>query len=313
VAHLAVVSAQDRRVIGFIHFRSRLLGPVGRRRAGVLTIAIGAILALVTGTLGALAIGTLPLGTLPLGTLAIGTLAVGTLAIEVLPLVAAASGAIVAKTVFPETVVALSLVRAVLAIAAAAVVAVPIEAVLTSPFLARALIAIAAIVGRPLVAALGLALNSFSVGLGGLRLTAFILEIYVIAGDELVAADDVGQRALRLHGPHHPEIVLGVLQVVFGRDPIAGRVGVAGQLLIFLIDVLSGPADLDPVGPVGIERAVGVVLRLAATTAPATTAAVTVAVTLALYTFEISHVFLTCCANRRGQVVLGPSLCARLW
>lgn len=281
MAHFAIVSAQDRRVLGLNHFRASLLGPVGRAR--VLMVAIGTILALETGTLGAL----------PLGALAVGA----PLALEVLPLVPAASGAIVAKTVFPETVVALSLVRAVLAIATATIVAIPVEAVLTSPFLARALITIAAIFGGPLVDALGLALNRLGVGLGGLRLTAFILEIYVIAGDKLVAADDVGQGPLRLHGPHHPKIVLGVLQVVFGRHPVARRVGVTGQLLIFLIDVLSGPADLYAVGPIGIERAVGVVLRLAATAAAP---AVTVAVTLTLYAFEISHVFLTRCANCRG-------------
>src|SRR6266536_1310618 len=40
-----------------------------------------------------------------------------------------------------------------------------------------------------------------------------------------------------------PEIMLGVLIVVFGRDRIAGRLGVAGKLDVFFGDVGSGSAD----------------------------------------------------------------------
>ena len=85
---------------------------------------------------------------------------------------------------------------------------------------------------------------SFAVGCG-----AFVLEVDVIARDELIAPDDLGQRPLGLHGAHQPKIVLGVLQMVFGQHPVAGGVGVAGELLVFLIDVLGRAADLDPSGP----------------------------------------------------------------
>jgi len=50
-----------------------------------------------------------------------------------------------------------------------------------------------------------------------------------------------------------PEIVLGVLVVVLGRDRIAGGAGVAGELDVFLGNMRSGTADLD-IGAVGFEH-----------------------------------------------------------
>src|SRR6266852_3604908 len=47
-----------------------------------------------------------------------------------------------------------------------------------------------------------------------------------------------------------PEIVLRVLVVVLGRDRIAGRLGIAGELDVFFGDVRSRSADFH-VGPVG--------------------------------------------------------------
>ena len=104
-------------------------------------------------------------------------------------------------------------------------------------------------------------------------------------------------RAQRLHGAHDAEIVLGVLQIVLGQHPVAGRLRVAGELLVLFVDVLGGAAHLDAVGAVGIERPVGVVLRLAAS-APAAAA---VAVALTLHALEISHSFPTCCGVRSAR------------
>ncbi|HEY5204146.1 MAG TPA: hypothetical protein VIJ63_06060 [Roseiarcus sp.] len=99
--------------------------------------------------------------------------------------------------------------------------------------------------------------------------------------------------------------MLGVLQVIFSQDTVAGGMGVTSQLLVFLIDVLSGAADLHPFRSVGIEGPVGVVLRLAAATPATTAAAIAVTVALTLYTFEISHSVPTCCGDRRRGVHSG--------
>jgi len=62
--------------------------------------------------------------------------------------------------------------------------------------------------------------------------------------------------------------VLGVLQVVLGQNPIAGGMGVTRELLIFLVDVLGGAANLDVVGPLESKARFGVVLRPAALPPP---------------------------------------------
>ena len=49
---------------------------------------------------------------------------------------------------------------------------------------------------------------------------------------------------LLLRRGNHAQIVLGMLEMVFRRDRIAGALGVAGELQIFLGDVVSGSADL---------------------------------------------------------------------
>ena len=81
--------------------------------------------------------------------------------------------------------------------------------------------------------------------------------------------------------------MFGVLQIVLGENPIAAGGRIAGQLLIFLVDALGGAADLDALGAIGVEGAVGVVLLLAAViTAAAGTA---IASALALHALEITH------------------------
>ncbi len=95
-----------------------------------------------------------------------------------------------------------------------------------------------------------------------------------------------------------------MLQVVLAQHPIAGSRRVPRQLLVLLEDVLGVAADLDVVGPVGLERAVDVVLRLAAAATTAATAVTTpVAATLPLHTLEISHQSLDRFAAASGQSV----------
>jgi hypothetical protein len=79
--------------------------------------------------------------------------------------------------------------------------------------------------------------------------------------------------------------MFGVLQMVFGQDAVAGGMSVTGQLLIFFVDGLGGASHLYTLGPIGIEGAVGVVLRFSAIAA-----AISAAPTLTLHTLEISHV-----------------------
>jgi hypothetical protein len=167
------------------------------------------------------------------------------------------AGPVIAGTVIAGTVIALAVVTL---------------AIVTRAFLPGAIIALAIFV-------LGLG-DGFR--LGGFDLFRFGLEVDVKAAGRL-AANEIGHRPGRLHGPKHPEIVLSVLQMILGQNPIAALGGVASQLLIFLEDALGRATNLDPLGAVGIEGAVGVVLlRFVA-------AAAAIAAALTLHTLEISH------------------------
>jgi len=163
-----------------------------------------------------------------------------------------------------------------------------VAALVTGPF-------IPAIIARSLVPAparfaLGVAFARSLFNRLALRLPAFVLEVDVEAGGELVAAKDLRRRPLRLDGAQQPEIMLGVLQVVLAQHPVAGGGGVARQLLVLLEDRLGVAAHLYAFGPVGIEGPVCVLLRLAAS-APAAPAALT------LHALEISHYALTVCSS----------------
>ena len=70
-----------------------------------------------------------------------------------------------------------------------------------------------------------------------------------------------------LQRTQHAEIVVGVLEVVLRHHPVSGREGVASQLLVLLEHVLGVAANLDVVRSVGVEGAIGVLLRLAAAAA----------------------------------------------
>lgn len=127
----------------------------------------------------------------------------------------------------------------------------------------------------------------------GLGLGAFVLEIDVEAGGEVVAAKNLAGRPGRLHGPKQAEIVFGVLQVVLTEHPVTGRRGVAGELLVLFEDVLGVAADLRALGTVGVERPVGVLGLGLAAAAAATASAAAIATALTLHTLEISHYLIT--------------------
>jgi hypothetical protein len=114
--------------------------------------------------------------------------------------------------------------------------------------------------------------------------------------------------ALLLHmslvGHDQAVIVLGMLEVILGHDAVAGRVRVAGELEVLLVNVVGVAADLH-VGAVRVDRAVNVedlvlvllaalVARAAATTTAAATAVVfptaPAAAALVVVAGSLSHV-----------------------
>jgi hypothetical protein len=213
--------------------------------------------------------------------------------------------AIIPGTVIPWAIITGAVITVTPAVAAALLtlltllaLALTVEAVagtivaltiFTGPVIARSIIALAIL--EPVAAAFTLLSVALARGLGrglrlgGVGLLGLGLEVDLV-GRIGVLADDVADRSIRLDGAQDPEIVLGVLQIVLGQDPVAGRRRVAGQLLVFFIDALGRATNLDAVGTVRIEGPVGVMLlRLAATAA----AAAIVAAALALHALEISH------------------------
>ena len=79
---------------------------------------------------------------------------------------------------------------------------------------------------------------------------------------------------LRLDRGHDAEVVLGVLKVALGHNPIALRVRIARELEVLLVDMRRGAADFD-LGAIGIVCAVRVQIPAVAA---ATTAAIAAAV-----------------------------------
>src|SRR5690606_5786134 len=191
---------------------------------------------------------------------------------------------------------ALAAIAVVAVLAGAAVAALPAVAAAV----AGAIVALAAglafvAVARPvavLAAVLGLLLlllGRLGGGEGRGLGAGFVLEIDIEALAEGLAGGDVLHRALRLQGAQHAEIMLAVLQVVLGQHPVAGGKGVAGQLLVPLIDRLGVAADLDALGPGRIPRAVGIGAVLVAAAA-----GLAVASALPLHALEISHRTVPC-------------------
>lgn len=229
------------------------------------------------------------------------------------------TGTVVASAVFPGPIVARTIIAGAIEVAVAAFVApavallailvvevaraVVTRAIITRPVFAGPIVAgPVALPGRAL-SALGLGLRillGFGGGLvGGLRLGlgAFVLEVDVEAGGELVAAEEFRRGSVRLHGAQQAEVVFGVLQIVLGQNPVAAGRGVACELLVLFKAELGATAHLDPFGAIGIEGSVGVLLL---GLAPAATAAAAVTTALALHSLEISHYSIT------AWIVPGP-------
>ena len=246
----------------------------------------------------------IPVTTLALALARILALALALTVVAIAAIVAAAlvpaafKAALVLAAVLATLVLAIALtaIGAVLAVFALAIVRTPVAAlaVFAAVTIAVAITIFLAAILTALVLALALAGFAALLGrrFGGLRFhrlaAALVLEVDVDARGEGVTADDLGRGALGLHGAQHPEIVLGVLQVILGQHPVARRRRIAGELLVLLEDVLGVAADLDAVGSVGIEGPVGVVLRLTATDA-ATAAAAAITAALPFHALEISH------------------------
>jgi hypothetical protein len=248
-------------------------------------------------------------GAIVTGAILAGTIITVAVAIAVPPAVAAAipvalvAGPVIARPVVTGTLVTRALVTG--AIVAGAIVTGPVVAVAVPvaivpvlpltpiPIVAIPVIPIAAVAVTVVTVAVAIAavvvadlatLGGF-VGRHGLGLAAFVLEVDVVAGRKLVAADDLAGRPAGLDGADQPEVVLGVLQIVLGQHAVAGGVRVAGQLLVLFEDVLGVAAHLHAVGAVRVESSIGVLRRLVAAAAATTP----IAPTLALHTLEISH------------------------
>ena len=76
---------------------------------------------------------------------------------------------------------------------------------------------------------------------------------------------------------HDAEVMLRMLKIILGHHPVAARIGVAGELEIFLINMAGRTADLD-FRTRGIERPVGVETTTAAMAAAIVMAATAIAV-----------------------------------
>lgn len=261
---------------------ARLILAVPRFAVAIPEVAVAITETLFAGPFVARAVVALPVVALPVvtGTLITGALITGTIVAE----------AVLAGTIITLAVIALAIVALALAarpVVPLTIIALAILAIVTVAVLPVAEVAIAALIAvLAFAAGLFAAVGGLAFRLGFRRLggAGLFFEVDIVAGDELVAPDDLGHGTLRLHGAQDPEIMLGVLKIVLGEHPVAGRAGVTRQLLVLLIHVLGGAANLDAVRPVGIEGPVCVVLRFATA---ATAAAI--AAPLTLHTLEISH------------------------
>ena len=225
------------------------------------------------------------------------------------------TGLLIARTIVAGTVITRAVAIAVAVLAGLPIAAIPVAgavavlAVRTPIAIPRAVVAVASLpfaVPGPALSLVGVLAGGVLARFAGLTIdlgvrggfvrgdrlgpARFVLEVDVITGGELVATDDLAGRAGGLQGAQQAEIVLRVLKVVLGEDPVPGGAGVTGQLLVLFEDVLGVAAHLHAIGAVRIERAVGVVRLGLAAAAAATRAATTpIAPALALHTLEISH------------------------
>lgn len=85
-----------------------------------------------------------------------------------------------------------------------------------------------------------------------LALVVTLVHLVVVGATGIAAG--IGRASLLLGAGDDPEIVFAVLEIVFGRDGVAGRLRVAGELRVLVGDVLRRAANFD-VWAVGFVRA----------------------------------------------------------
>jgi hypothetical protein len=86
----------------------------------------------------------------------------------------------------------------------------------------------------------------------GLAVLVTILELLVRAGLELLIVATLGTRLeirillteLLLRGCDETEVMFGMLEIIFSRNRIPGRLGIARELEVFLGHVIGRPANL---------------------------------------------------------------------
>ena len=106
-----------------------------------------------------------------------------------------------------------------------------------------AILIVAALLAIVLLAVVLLAIILLTVLLAMLLLGVLAL---VVAEHRLVAVTVHGivvHRHRRLDRPDQPEIMLGVLKIILGLDPISRRGRVAGERQIFVVNLVGGAAD----------------------------------------------------------------------
>ena len=110
----------------------------------------------------------------------------------------------------------------------------------------------------------------FYAGLGvGLRFVAAVVFVFGLIGMAETIKDL--RRWLRgLHGPHHAEIMFGVLQITLRHHAVARGTRVPGQLQIFFVDC-GGVAAHFHIRPRAFKAAVGLVVSAGLTTPAALT------------------------------------------
>ena len=167
--------------------------------AAIIALEATLAVALTAITLAAITLG--PVALAPIGAAVV--LAVLALLAIVARTVVAALALLAEIPIFPRAVVALTVIT--------------LGAVVALPVIALAVVTLPRTLALPLLAV-------GSLGLGALlaALATLFLEVDVVAGRETVAANDLADWTLRLHGAQHAEVMLGVLQVVLGQHAVAG-------------------------------------------------------------------------------------------
>jgi hypothetical protein len=131
-----------------------------------------------------------------------------------------------------------------------------------------------------------------ALGAFGLRRFIFSVEIRLVGEAVLLHWG----RHRRLHLAQEAEIVLGVLEEIFRRHPVAGRLRVARHLQVALIDERRRPADF-PLRAIALHRPVRVLMTatLVVMVMTTATARLTTAATLTLHGVSVHSAYVVSC------------------